>query len=85
MRKEVCKSLTIVFLAIGVYWATAVTCFSQSPSSNPKVSSLADLEFISGRWAGEMDGGITEEHWSSPRGDSMMWFKYKLAKWFAKT
>jgi len=33
---------------------------------------LTDLEFISGHSRGEFDGGIADEHWSEPAGDSMM-------------
>ncbi len=34
--------------------------------------SLHDLEFISGHSRGDLDGGIAEELWSKPAGDSMM-------------
>jgi hypothetical protein len=35
-------------------------------------ATLADLQFIAGRGVGELDGGVSEEVWSAPRGDSMM-------------
>ena len=34
--------------------------------------SIEDLTFISGHSRGEYDGGIADEHWSEPAGDSMM-------------
>lgn len=40
-------------------------------SSSPKAK-LADVAWISGNWKGEAFGGITEENWSEPSGDSMM-------------
>ncbi len=33
---------------------------------------LTDLAFISGHNRGEYEGGIIDEHWSEPAGDSMM-------------
>ena len=32
---------------------------------------IADLAWLSGSWAGEHDGGIIEEHWTAPAGNSM--------------
>ncbi|MDX1938929.1 MAG: DUF6265 family protein [Saprospiraceae bacterium] len=38
---------------------------------------LADLDFIVGSRYGELDGGIIEEHWTPPTGNTMMGaFKY---------
>ena len=33
---------------------------------------LENISWISGNWKGEAFGGITEENWSEPLGDSMM-------------
>ncbi len=62
------------------------TTFSQEQVSNvlkltegmnsPKAS-LQDVSWISGYWRGEAFGGITEEIWSDPLGNSMM-FSFKL-------
>ena len=38
---------------------------------------LSDVSWIAGHWKGEAFGGITEETWSPPLGDSMM-FSFKL-------
>jgi hypothetical protein len=35
-------------------------------------ATLADVQFIAGRGVGDLDGGVIEEIWSEPRGDSMM-------------
>ncbi|OEK07577.1 hypothetical protein A8C32_17420 [Flavivirga aquatica] len=35
-------------------------------------SKLENISWISGNWKGEAFGGITEENWSEPSGDSMM-------------
>ncbi len=39
------------------------------PTLAPK---LENISWISGNWKGEAFGGITEENWSKPSGDSMM-------------
>lgn len=44
--------------------------------TSPKAT-LEDVSWIQGRWKGEAFGGITEEIWSPPLGDSMM-FSFKL-------
>lgn len=43
---------------------------------SPKAT-LEDVSWIEGHWKGEAFGGITEEIWSPPLGDSMM-FSFKL-------
>ncbi|MDL5514118.1 DUF6265 family protein [Arenibacter sp. M-2] len=45
-----------------------------NPSPN---ATLSDVSWIAGHWKGEAFGGITEEIWSPPLGDSMM-FVFKL-------
>jgi uncharacterized protein DUF6265 len=71
MRTKVSKWPVAILMMIGFHGAAAATCLAQSPPPNLKVS-LADLEFISGHWSGEMGGGTTDEHWSAPAGDNMM-------------
>jgi hypothetical protein len=61
MRTELSRWSITLLILFGVHGATAKTCFSQSPPSGSKARSLADLEFISGHWSGEMDGGTTDE------------------------
>ncbi len=44
--------------------------------TSPKAN-LSDVSWIEGHWKGEAFGGVTEEIWSPPLGDSMM-FVFKL-------
>ena len=44
-------------------------CNAQAKTLEPKLENIA---WISGNWKGEAFGGITEENWSEPLGDSMM-------------
>ena len=39
---------------------------------SPQSVTLQDLSFISGHSRGELDGGIADEEWSRPIGDTMM-------------
>lgn len=71
------QSLTL--LALVIY----LTSFAQSNTikfdetiSSPKAN-LSQVAWIQGHWKGEAFGGITEEIWSPPLGDSMM-FSFKL-------
>lgn len=47
-------------------------CEGQAGSSDLSRVRLADLSFISGSWQAEWGGGLGEEHWSIPSGDSMV-------------
>lgn len=61
-----------------------VTCYTQAQhtlpftegSTSPKAT-LAEVSWIAGHWQGEAFGGITEEIWSPPLGNSMM-FSFRL-------
>ncbi len=46
-------------------------------SSISPTASLEDVKWVAGYWKGEAFGGVTEEIWSPPLGDSMM-FSFKL-------
>lgn len=51
------------------------TCFAEDKIAGnkaPEKVSLEELAFMSGHSRGELDGGISDEHWSEPAGDSMM-------------
>ena len=75
------KILLFIFITF-----ISLTGFSQQPApktlqlsenaTSPKAS-LAEVEWIQGHWKGEAFGGITEEIWSPPLGDSMM-FVFRL-------
>jgi hypothetical protein len=57
-----------VILLIGASFGQSSTAGSRSPQD----VGLQDLAFISGHSRGELDGGVADEHWSEPAGDSMM-------------
>lgn len=72
----------IIFIVLGSICST----FAQSTESNvlkftdgmiSPSATLEDISWISGYWRGEAFGGITEEIWSDPLGNSMM-FSFKL-------
>ena len=50
---------------------------SFSDNDIPPKATLEDVSWVTGHWKGEAFGGITEEIWSPPLGDSMM-FVFKL-------
>jgi len=68
----------IVFLAFMATLSCAAqnTISLEEGSTSPKAT-LEDVAWIEGHWQGEAFGGVTEEIWSPPLGDSMM-FSFKL-------
>lgn len=70
MKKRFTRCATVLLVTLGILAATAIPCFAQSPQL--MVPNLSQLEFISGMWTGELNGGKTDEHWSAPSGDNMM-------------
>jgi hypothetical protein len=70
MTQRLVHCATALLVTFGIHAATAIPCWARSPQT--PVTSLSQLEFISGRWAGELNGGKTDEHWSAPSGDNMM-------------
>ena len=73
MRKILLILFLIVFSSCKAQDNTLqLTEGSKSPDAN-----LEDVSWIQGHWKGEAFGGIAEEIWSPPLGDSMM-FSFKL-------
>ncbi|HVF92169.1 MAG TPA: DUF6265 family protein [Blastocatellia bacterium] len=67
----------ILFALAATVFAAADVSLSRSPAQAVDKVKLSDLDFIAGRWQGELGGGITEEHWSTASGNSMMgMFRY---------
>ncbi|WP_308993027.1 DUF6265 family protein [Mariniflexile litorale] len=54
--------IVVFFIATSMY-------AQQEKVLDPKLKNIA---WISGNWKGEAFGGLTEENWSTPSGDSMM-------------
>jgi len=74
MIKQVLLYSLAFFISVLTYAQTKssehiLTLDSLATSPN---ATLADVSWISGNWKGEAFGGLTEENWSKPSGDSMM-------------
>jgi hypothetical protein len=71
------RLITMLLLAGALLGATPVL-HAQPPApgaadaARAARATLADVEFIAGHGVGDLDGGVIEEVWSAPRGDSMM-------------
>ncbi|MBD3863293.1 DUF6265 family protein [Olleya marilimosa] len=71
------QSITIlILLFISVSYSQTNTLKFEDHMTSPKAN-LSQVSWIAGHWKGEAFGGITEEIWSPPLGDSMM-FSFKL-------
>ena len=70
------KNLMILLLFCPLILIAQNTIELPEDGQSPKAD-LNDVAWIAGHWKGEAFGGITEEFWSPPLGDSMM-FAYKL-------
>lgn len=70
------KLLSFLFLLFTLSTYSQNTIQLREGEKSPKAT-LSDVSWISGHWKGEAFGGTTEEIWSPPMGDSMM-FVFKL-------
>ena len=70
------KKLLPLFVLISFVSKAQNTIAFTEGNRSPKAS-LSDVSWIQGHWKGEAFGGITEEIWSPPLGDSMT-FSFKL-------
>ncbi|PIB33420.1 hypothetical protein BFP78_03945 [Gaetbulibacter sp. 5U11] len=71
------QSITIlILLFISISYSQTNTLKFEYHMTSPKAN-LSQVSWIAGHWKGEAFGGITEEIWSPPLGDSMM-FSFKL-------
>ncbi|TAH38253.1 MAG: hypothetical protein EYC70_06420 [Planctomycetota bacterium] len=59
-------------LLLLVVLLSACASRSSDVSLEPAGSELAALTWLSGSWAGEAGGILTEEHWTAPMGGSML-------------
>ena len=67
----------IPFFCLGLLSLSAQNTISLGSDKMSPKASLKDVSWIEGHWKGEAFGGITEEIWSPPLGNSMM-FVFKL-------
>lgn len=59
-------------ISLAILLGIFTSSFLVGAETAKKAPTLQDLSFISGTWEGTLGGVIIEEHWSRPRGDSMM-------------
>jgi len=75
------KILLFIFITIisftGYSQQPAIKTLQLSDNATSPKATLDDVGWIQGHWKGEAFGGITEEIWSPPMGDSMM-FVFRL-------
>ncbi len=75
------KILSVIFITIislkGFSQQTVTNTMQLSENEKSPKASLTNVSWIQGHWKGEAFGGITEEIWSPPLGDSMM-FVFRL-------
>lgn len=68
--------LAAALLCAGARLATPATPPPEAsptpPSPAPAATGLAAAAFMEGHWIGTQDGGLSEEVWSAPAGDSML-------------
>ncbi|KQC30336.1 DUF6265 family protein [Flagellimonas eckloniae] len=70
------RALFFVFL-LNCAWLSAQDTLQLQEGQYPPKGNLEQVSWITGHWQGEVFGGISEEIWSAPDGDSMM-FVFRL-------
>ena len=75
--KLVLTSIILLFSLNGIAQESNSNTLKFTKDSISPKATLADVSWIQGHWKGEAFGGIIEEIWSPPLGDSMM-FQFKL-------
>ncbi len=71
------KGILFLLIALGCHTLAAQkTIQLENGATSPKAS-LNDVSWIAGHWRGEAFGGIAEELWSPPEGETMM-FVFRL-------
>ena len=85
MRSQILLGLALLTWS-GSLSPMAVAQERQTPNTlkldrniQPPMARIADLAWLQGHWIGEGLGGVTEEVWAPPLGDSMMGM-YRLVK-----
>ena len=65
------KSIVLIFMFSAGLVSAQQTMQLPEGQSSPKAN-LEDVSWIEGHWQGEAFGGVAEEIWSAPMGNSMM-------------
>ena len=65
------KYLVFLFLIVSINFYAQNTLKFDTLKGSPKAT-LNQVSWIAGHWEGEAFGGVTEEIWTKPLGDSMM-------------
>lgn len=63
--------ITVVVLSsiAGLAWAQNGGTFEEGGN---KVTTLENLKWLAGRWEGDVEGDLTEEHWTEPKGGMLL-------------
>ena len=61
------RQIRFAALAVGVGLFGSASGHAETPSA-----SVADLQWLEGRWSGVKDGITSEEHWTSPAGGGLL-------------
>jgi len=72
------KSLALIFMFSAGLVSAQQTIQLPEGQSSPKAN-LEDVSWIEGHWQGEAFGGVADEIWSAPMGNSMM-FVFRMVK-----
>ncbi|MEQ5792306.1 hypothetical protein J4E06_14660 [Muricauda sp. NFXS6] len=72
------KSIALIFMFSAGLVSAQQTIQLPEGQSSPKAN-LEEVSWIEGHWQGEAFGGIADEIWSSPMGNSMM-FVFRMVK-----
>lgn len=71
------RIILLLLIAFGHHSLTAQKTIQLAEGMSSPEASLEQVSWISGHWKGEAFGGIAEEIWSEPLGESMM-FVFRL-------
>ena len=77
MKKSLFKKSIYFLLFICSFNAFAQNTLNYNDEKGSPKATLQDVKWIVGNWTGEALGGICQETWSEPIGNSMM-FSFKL-------
>lgn len=79
MENRIVRTFVVVLVVsvACITWITSIPVVAQTNTKPVSKITLEDLTFISGRGTGNLGGGVIDEQWSLPAGDSMMgMFRY---------